>query len=133
MEALGAELARELCPGSLVLISGPLGAGKTTLVRGILRSLGHAGAVRSPTFNLLQAFDTDPPVLHVDLYRVESAVDLGIEDYWASHAVLVEWPERAGTFFEGAPALRVEIAPQGTSRRVGLRSYGRAASKSPIA
>lgn len=92
--ALGAALARRLRPGDLVRLDGPLGAGKTTLVRGLLEALGHTGPVRSPTFNLLQAFDTDPPVLHADLYRVASAEGTGIEDYLDSHVVLVEWPDR---------------------------------------
>ena len=92
--ALGAALALRLAPGDLVRLEGPLGAGKTTLVRGLLEALGHAGPVRSPTFNLLQSFDTDPPVLHADLYRVRSAEGTGLEDYLDSHIVLVEWPDR---------------------------------------
>ena len=92
--ALGASLARRLQPGDLVRLEGPLGAGKTTLVRGLLEALGHEGPVRSPTFNLLQAFDTDPPVLHADLYRVASAGGTGLEDYLDTHVVLVEWADR---------------------------------------
>jgi tRNA threonylcarbamoyladenosine biosynthesis protein TsaE len=92
--ALGADLARRLKPGDVVRLEGPLGAGKTTLVRGLLEALGHRGPVRSPTFNLLQAFDTKPPVLHADLYRVASAEGTGLEDYLDTHIVLVEWPDR---------------------------------------
>ncbi|RYG26196.1 tRNA (adenosine(37)-N6)-threonylcarbamoyltransferase complex ATPase subunit type 1 TsaE, partial [bacterium] len=55
---------------------------------------GHEGPVRSPTFNLLQSFDTEPPVLHADLYRVASAEGTGLEDYLDTHIVLVEWPDR---------------------------------------
>ena len=112
--ALGASLARRLRPGDLVRLEGPLGAGKTTLVRGLLEALGHPGPVRSPTFNLLQAFDTDPPVLHADLYRVAGAEGTGLEDYLDTHVVLVEWPDRLPPD-EGH--WRVEIAFEGEGRR----------------
>ena len=111
--ALGAALARRLRPGDLVRLEGPLGAGKTTLVRGLLEALGHEGPVRSPTFNLLQGFDTDPPVLHADLYRVAGAEGTGLEDYLDSHVVLVEWPDRLP---EDAGNWRVEIAFDGEGR-----------------
>ena len=112
--AFGADLARRLAPGDLVRLEGPLGAGKTTLVRGLLEALGHEGPVRSPTFNLLQAFDTAPPVLHADLYRVGSAEGTGLEDYLDTHVVLVEWPDRLPPD-EGH--WRVEIAFEGEGRR----------------
>ena len=111
--ALGAALARRLAPGDLVRLEGPLGAGKTTLVRGLLEALGHKGPVRSPTFNLLQAFDTEPPVLHADLYRVASAEGTGLEDYLDTHLVLVEWPDRLG---EDEGHWRVEIGFEGEGR-----------------
>ena len=93
--ALGAKLARELKSGDVVLISGELGAGKTTFVRGLLKALGHTEPVRSPTFNLVQVFDTDPPVMHADLYRVKSHAGIGIEEYLDTHLCLIEWPDRA--------------------------------------
>ena len=111
--ALGASLAQRLAPGDLVRLEGPLGAGKTTLVRGLLEALGHKGPVRSPTFNLLQAFATDPPVLHADLYRVASAEGTGLEDYLDTHVVLVEWPDRLP---EDAEHWLVEIAFEGEGR-----------------
>ena len=111
--ALGASLARRLGAGDLVRLEGPLGAGKTTLVRGLLEALGHEGPVRSPTFNLLQSFDTEPPVLHADLYRVLSAEGTGLEDYLDSHLVLVEWPDRLP---EDEEHWSVEIAFDGEGR-----------------
>ena len=111
--AFGAALARRLGPGDLVRLEGPLGAGKTTLVRGLLEALDHRGPVRSPTFNLLQAFDTEPPVLHADLYRVASAEGIGLEDYLDTHVALVEWPDRLS---EDASNWRVEIAFDGEGR-----------------
>ena len=117
--ALGASLARRLVPGDLVRLEGPLGAGKTTLVRGLLEALGHKGPVRSPTFNLLQSFDTDPPVLHADLYRVASAEGTGVEDYLDSHVVLVEWPDRLP---EDEAHWRVEISFDGDARVAKIRT-----------
>jgi tRNA threonylcarbamoyladenosine biosynthesis protein TsaE len=108
--ALGAELSTKLKSGDVVLLSGELGAGKTTLVRGLVESLGHTGPVRSPTFNLLQVFDTDPPVLHADLYRVESHKGIGIEDYLATHVCLIEWPDRATGLVDPERCWRIEIA-----------------------
>ena len=68
-------------------------------VRGFLGALGHLGAVRSPTFNLIQTFETTPPVVHADLYRLDSAEGLGLEDYLTDSVALIEWPERAAEFF----------------------------------
>ncbi len=117
--ALGAALARRLRPSDLVRLEGPLGAGKTTLVRGLLEALGHQGPVRSPTFNLLQTFDTDPPVLHADLYRVASAEGTGLEDYLDTHVVLVEWPDRLP---ERAGDWHVEIAFESIENGSGRRA-----------
>ena len=108
--ALGAKLASELRAGNVVLISGVLGAGKTTLVRGLLQALGHTEPVRSPTFNLIQIFDTDPPVMHADLFRVKSHVGIGIEDYLETHLCLVEWPDRAEGLVDPACAWSIELA-----------------------
>jgi len=115
MRQLGAELTHHLHPGDVVLLYGDLGAGKTTLVRGFIDALGHDGAVRSPTFNLIQIFETDPPVMHLDLYRVASHTGLGIEDELGSHISFIEWAEKAQGLVapEHAWRLTIEFVPDG--------------------
>lgn len=109
-EALGAALAPTLARGDLVALSGDLGAGKTTLARGLIAALGFAGPVQSPTFNLVQYYETHPvPVWHFDLYRISSSdevIELGYDEACAEGIVLVEWPERLGA---GLPATRLDI------------------------
>lgn len=95
----GAELAHVVRGGDVIALSGPLGVGKTTLVRGLLAALGHADEVPSPSFAIVQPYEElDPAVWHIDLYRIETRSELdelGLDS--ASDAVLVvEWPERAG-------------------------------------
>lgn len=97
--ALGAQVAAVLMPGMLVFLRGELGAGKTTFCRGLIGGLGHRGAVKSPTYTLVEPYeDTQPPVYHFDLYRLGAAAELdemGLRDYLDSqHLCLVEWPER---------------------------------------
>lgn len=124
MLALGAALADRLRPGDAVLLSGDLGAGKTTLARGILGGLGHVGEVPSPTFTLVQTYDppdTRLPVWHVDLYRLddpEEALELGLDEARRGAAMLVEWPERLGRWaWSDALALKIEGAG-GAGRRL---------------
>lgn len=98
-EALGARLATALAPGCIVYLSGDLGAGKTTLVRGLVHALGHHGAVKSPTFTLVEPYQIgDWRLFHWDLYRLadpEELEFLGLRDQLDSQAVLlIEWPER---------------------------------------
>jgi tRNA threonylcarbamoyladenosine biosynthesis protein TsaE len=96
---LGGKLARLAGPGDVITLSGPLGVGKTALARGFIAALGHSGEVPSPSFAIVQPYDDlDPPVWHVDLYRLEdpSEIDeLGL-DSAADAVMLVEWAERAG-------------------------------------
>lgn len=120
MRAAGAAIVKQLMPGDAVLLFGALGAGKTTFVRGMLEGLGYAGPVRSPTFNLLQPFPTDPPILHADLYRVESGNGLGIEDYLDTHVIVVEWAERLGDLIWLEQAYRVRIEFVDGGRRVSI-------------
>jgi tRNA threonylcarbamoyladenosine biosynthesis protein TsaE len=107
--------------GDIVLLDGPLGAGKTTLVRGLLEELGYDKEVRSPTFNLVQVFETQPPVMHADLYRVKSYAGIGIEDYLDTHLCLIEWPDRAAGLVDFESAWRVEIDFEGDGRVIRVR------------
>jgi hypothetical protein len=95
---LGASIAAGLNLGDAVALWGDLGAGKTTLARAILTALGVKEDVPSPTFTLVQSYDTSPKIAHYDLYRLKSGRELeqlGFDDALADGAVLVEWPERA--------------------------------------
>jgi tRNA threonylcarbamoyladenosine biosynthesis protein TsaE len=95
---LGGNLAKLAKPGDVITLSGPLGVGKTALARGFIATLGHDGEVPSPSFAIVQPYeDLDPPVWHVDLYRIEDASEideLGL-DAAAGAVLIIEWPERA--------------------------------------
>ncbi len=125
--ALGASIAGQLSKGDMVALFGDLGAGKTTLARGVLRALGHDGAVPSPTFTLVQHYELAAlTVAHFDLYRlgdVDELRELGLDEALHTGAVLVEWPEIAA----GAlPADRMEVhfADAGSGRTVRLVGLG---------
>lgn len=112
--ALAAALARALRGGDVVLLSGGLGAGKTSFARALIRALGHDGEVPSPTFGLVQPYDQlDPPVVHADLYRLDDPAELdelGLDSLGEGGVLLVEWPERAGPgAWPDALRLRLEI------------------------
>jgi tRNA threonylcarbamoyladenosine biosynthesis protein TsaE len=99
-EALGLRLARELRAGDVVALFGELGAGKTTLARGILAGLGHDGEVASPTFPIVIPYESLAlPVWHVDLYRIEQPGELdelALDEALRDGALIVEWPELMG-------------------------------------
>jgi len=125
-ERLGAAVAARLAPGDAVLLRGDLGAGKTTLARAILAALGHSGDVPSPTFTLVQSYETPRlAVAHFDLYRLKSPDELrelGFDDALAAGAALVEWPEQAE---EHMPEERLEIALTAEPRAATLSGSGR--------
>ncbi len=130
MEALGAILATACGQGAVVYLQGDLGTGKTTLVRGLLRGLGHAGPVRSPTFTLLEPYQCGGrSICHMDLYRLadpEELEYLGARDYFDERSLcLVEWPER-GAGFLPPPDLRVHISYADRGRRVELTAHSEA-------
>lgn len=124
--AFGARLATHLRGlAGVVFLRGELGAGKTTLVRGLLRALGHQGPVRSPTYTLIEPYVlNNARIYHLDLYRLGDAEELeylGLRDLLDGEALLlVEWPER-GVGILPAPDLEVEISHQPPGRRVVLR------------
>ena len=120
-EALGARIAERLRPGDVVLLSGELGTGKTTLVRGACRALGVPGPVTSPTFTIGQQYPGGRmPVSHLDLYRLQSLEGEDpalLEDYLRPAGVaFVEWPA-AGSGRLGRPALEVRLAHEDEERR----------------
>ena len=120
-ERIGAAIGAALKAGDVVLLSGELGAGKTTLARAMLKARGLAGEAPSPTFAIVQPYappEIDLAIAHVDLYRIEDAdelIELGLDDYLYDGALLIEWPERLGS--EGWPgALTLRISGEGDAR-----------------
>jgi tRNA threonylcarbamoyl adenosine modification protein YjeE len=117
---LGEDIAAALKSGDLILLEGDLGAGKTTLARGLIRALAGDPAleVPSPTFTLVQSYETRLSVAHLDLYRLASPselAELGLEEALATGAVLVEWPERAADALPPG-GIRIALAHQGEGR-----------------
>ncbi|MCL6697617.1 tRNA (adenosine(37)-N6)-threonylcarbamoyltransferase complex ATPase subunit type 1 TsaE [Sphingomonas sp. NSE70-1] len=98
--AFGRKLAKALRVGDVITLSGPLSAGKTTMVRGLLGALGHDGEVPSPSFAIVQPYESlKLPVWHVDLYRIDDPSDLaelGLEDIREDGVLIIEWPEHGG-------------------------------------
>jgi tRNA threonylcarbamoyladenosine biosynthesis protein TsaE len=124
--ALGAAIAAALGDraGAVVFLQGPLGAGKTTVARGLLRALGVRGAIRSPTYTLLEPYELPGRMLvHLDLYRLDDARELeplGLRDYPPERCWwLIEWPERAAGRLPPA-ALTVALAHDGQGRQAVL-------------
>jgi tRNA threonylcarbamoyladenosine biosynthesis protein TsaE len=126
-EAFGRALAARLPRCAVVFLRGDLGAGKTTLVRGILRGLGHADSVKSPTYTILEPHDL-PLVLvyHFDFYRVGDSQELdflGMDELVSADALkLIEWPERAEDRLP-APDVEVRLVPEGGGRRLEIAFY----------
>lgn len=120
-EAFGAELAAGLGPGDVVVVSGEVGAGKTTLIRGACRGLGVKGPVTSPTFTIGQRYQGRVPISHLDLFRlsdIESEDPGLLADYLGEDSVaFIEWPAVARPELAGRPVLEVRLSHAGGDRR----------------
>lgn len=122
--ALGAALAPALAPGLVIHLEGDLGAGKTTLVRGLLRARGDTGPVKSPTYTLVELHPVSGlDLYHFDFYRFvqpEEFLEAGLEEYFAGQGVcIVEWPDKAEPYGP-VPDLRVRLESAGQGRRCTL-------------
>ena len=130
--ALGRAVAPLLRPGDVVLLEGPLGMGKSTLARGLIRALAGADVdVPSPTFTLVQVYDTSPPVAHFDLYRLErasEAAEIGLDEALDLGCAVIEWPERLGddpSAWLGPDLLTVRLEEEGGGRLATVSGAGR--------
>ncbi|GAW41824.1 tRNA threonylcarbamoyladenosine biosynthesis protein TsaE [Brevundimonas sp. SH203] len=128
---LGQVIAPLLAAGDSVLLYGPLGMGKSTLARGLIRALTRPDEdVPSPTFTLVQFYDSAPPVAHFDLYRLtrpEEAFEIGLDEALDEGCAVIEWPERLGDdpgSFLGPDRLIIEISQQGEGRLATVSGVG---------
>lgn len=121
-EEFGARLAAAVRPGDVITLAGPLGAGKTSIARGLLAALGLEDEAPSPTFAIVQPYtppETRLSVMHVDLYRIEHVEELdelGLDEARGDSVLLIEWPERAPGRWPDALALTLDFAPDGGRR-----------------
>ncbi|MFD2173045.1 tRNA (adenosine(37)-N6)-threonylcarbamoyltransferase complex ATPase subunit type 1 TsaE [Rhodobacter lacus] len=122
---LGQWFAHHLGPGDVLLLDGPIGAGKTHFARALIRArVGEGEDVPSPTFTLVQSYGADPEIWHADLYRLthpDEAIELGLEEAFETAICLIEWPERLGALMpETALTLRFSLTEGGAARSVAL-------------
>jgi tRNA threonylcarbamoyladenosine biosynthesis protein TsaE len=129
--ALGARIAPRLQAGDAVLLYGPLGMGKSTLARGLIRSLTRPDEdVPSPTFTLVQFYETTPPIAHFDLYRLtrpEEAWEIGLDEALDEGVALIEWPERLGddvSWIAGTNLLTITLSEDGDGRLATVSGAG---------
>lgn len=127
MARFGVELAQATRSGGVVFLLGDLGMGKTTLSRGVLRGCGHKGSVKSPTYTLVEPYETARGhVYHFDLYRLSDPEELeylGIRDYFGSEALcLIEWPEKGQGCLPKAD-LEIHIVLNGQGRNLNLTCH----------
>ncbi|MCB1693967.1 MAG: tRNA (adenosine(37)-N6)-threonylcarbamoyltransferase complex ATPase subunit type 1 TsaE [Pseudomonadales bacterium] len=120
--AFAARLAPLVAGGAVIYLTGDLGAGKTTFCRGLIRALGHKGAVKSPTFTLVEPYQLDgTQIFHFDLYRLNDPGELeyiGVDDYFDPRRLcLVEWPERGDGLLPECD-IEVSLVPAGRGRTV---------------
>jgi tRNA threonylcarbamoyladenosine biosynthesis protein TsaE len=131
---LGEIVGSAVRPGDLILLRGPIGAGKTTFTQGLARGMGIAGRVTSPSFTLANVYDERPelPLYHLDLWRIRSpaeALGIGLEEYLAGDGVcVVEWPEIAEDVLPG-DVLRLRFELVGDGRRIELCPIGERPAK----
>lgn len=128
---LGQAIAPLLEPGEAILLYGPLGMGKSTLARGLIRALTRPDEdVPSPTFTLVQFYESDPPIAHFDLYRLsrpEEAFEIGLDEALDEGCALIEWPERLGedpARFLGRDILTITLAEAGEGRAATVSGAG---------
>jgi len=128
---LGAAIAPRLASGETVLLYGPLGMGKSTLARGLIRALTRPDEdVPSPTFTLVQFYESDPPVAHFDLYRLtrpEEAAEIGLDEALDDGCAIIEWPERLGddpAAWLGPDRLVVTLDEDGAGRVATVSGVG---------
>ncbi|MDN3645609.1 tRNA (adenosine(37)-N6)-threonylcarbamoyltransferase complex ATPase subunit type 1 TsaE [Pontixanthobacter aestiaquae] len=115
MDAFGGKIAGLLRAGDVVALTGSLGTGKTTLARAIIGALGHEGEVPSPTFTIIETYDSPAvslPLVHADFYRLDDpseVEEIGLDDYREGAALLAEWPDHAGGFAHEAGCLSITL------------------------
>lgn len=127
---MGRKLAECLCGRGVIFLRGPLGAGKTTLVRGLLNACGHLGSTKSPTYTIVEPYQVDSrKFYHFDLYRIADPEELeymGFRDYLDEEAMcLIEWPEKGADFLPSAD-LEITLAYENGARRISFEFKNKA-------